>query len=33
MMPAEVRAAFSNHAGHVMRKVVRRNLVLVRDPT
>lgn len=33
MMPAEVRAAFSHHAGQVMRKVVRRNLVLVRDPT
>lgn len=32
-MPAEVRAAFSHHAGHVMRKVVRRNLVLARDPT
>ena len=33
MMPAEVRAAFSHHAGQVMRKVVRRNLVLARDPT
>ena len=32
MMPAEVRAAFSHHAGQVMRKVVRRNLVLARNP-
>lgn len=33
MMPAEVGTAFSHHAGQVMRKVVRRNLVLARDPT
>lgn len=32
MVPAEVRAAFSHHAGQVMRKVVRRNLVLARNP-
>ena len=30
MMPAEVRTAFSHHAGQVMGKVVRRNLALVR---